>query len=333
MFRQDRLLKTCCDAPFASFLLPQMDIRDAEEILCLLDSCISAIKWRLRPSAKRRLETDVLALCTRLRAVVMVDYGGKMPELQDHLRDLLSSMRKECTLLLPLNIMIIEDMIYMVHVEGMAELSNLSLQQRLHFVNLEADPPQLILQTNQTLSMSEFVSVQKLFSSIFPCNAVVNTIHGAMPSSMDQSVELLQRNTNLASIADLAASQQCEIIDLTSFLKDMQITIPALNGWLLGYPVVYLFRKEHAADAVYNLSTKYLHIYKIVICRLQTPSRKACEEELLSFSVPYELSLEREKEAWAEAFFAHMLAKFETCKQVWSRIRLEVEEALHLCNT
>jgi len=31
--------------------------------------------------------------------------------------------------------------------------------------------------------------------------------------------------------------------------------------WLLGYPVVYLFGKEHISDAIYNLATKYLHIF------------------------------------------------------------------------
>lgn len=40
--------------------------------------------------------------------------------------------------------------------------------------------------------------------------------------------------------------------------------------WLLGYPVVYLFSKDHVADAVYNLSTKYLHIYKILVRRFIT---------------------------------------------------------------
>ncbi|KAK8960890.1 hypothetical protein KSP40_PGU014750 [Platanthera guangdongensis] len=302
-----------------------MDLRHAEEIRGLLDSCISLVKWRLRTPAKRRLP-DVLALCARLRAVVMVDYGGKMPELQVHLCDLMASMRKECALVLPLRIMVIEDMIYMIHAEGLTELCNLSLQQQLHFVNLEVDPPQLLLQANQTLTMSGFVSVQKLFSSLFQCDRTMDTIHGTTPPSMNPRVDLSEYNSNGASIAYSGASQPCEIVELTNFLKDTEITIPILNGWLLGYPVVYMFSKEHAADAVYNLSTQYLHIYKILICRRRTPSRKSCEEELLSFTVPYELSLGREKELWAEAFFSQLLAKLETCKQVWSSIRMEVTQ-------
>ena len=37
--------------------------------------------------------------------------------------------------------------------------------------------------------------------------------------------------------------------------------------WLLGYPVVYLFSKDHIEYAIYNLSTKFLRIYKILVHR------------------------------------------------------------------
>lgn len=37
--------------------------------------------------------------------------------------------------------------------------------------------------------------------------------------------------------------------------------------WLLGYPVVYLFGKDHISDAIYHLSTKYLHIFQVFVCR------------------------------------------------------------------
>ncbi|PQQ05140.1 uncharacterized protein Pyn_24327 [Prunus yedoensis var. nudiflora] len=36
--------------------------------------------------------------------------------------------------------------------------------------------------------------------------------------------------------------------------------------WLLGYPVVYMFIKEHGVKAVRNISSKYLHIYRISVC-------------------------------------------------------------------
>ena len=37
---------------------------------------------------------DILALCTGMRPVVMIDYGGKMPELQDHLCALLKFIQQ-----------------------------------------------------------------------------------------------------------------------------------------------------------------------------------------------------------------------------------------------
>jgi len=31
--------------------------------------------------------------------------------------------------------------------------------------------------------------------------------------------------------------------------------------------VVYLFGKDHISDAIYHLSTKYLHIFQVFVCR------------------------------------------------------------------
>ncbi|KAL0918869.1 hypothetical protein M5K25_010914 [Dendrobium thyrsiflorum] len=166
--------------------------------------------------------------------------------------------------------------------------------------------------------------VQILHSTFFDVDPDTDhTIEGYVARILDTLVDAIEEQLGVVQWRD----------DL--FAKDraprycyclVNVGLSLLSMWLLGYPVIYLFRKEHAADAVYNLSTKFLHIFKIVICRRQTPSRKSHEEELLSFSVPYELSCNRDKELWAKAFFAHLLAKFETCKQVWSSIRLEVTE-------
>lgn len=40
------------------------------------------------------LVVDILALCSRMRAVIMVDYGGKMPELKDQLCSLIRLCHK-----------------------------------------------------------------------------------------------------------------------------------------------------------------------------------------------------------------------------------------------
>lgn len=289
-----------------------MEAGDAEETVKLLDSCLARIKWRLRPSSKRRLEIDILALCTGLRPVVMVDYGGKMPELQEHLCALLSLTRKESTMLLPLRVMVIEDMIYIVHIKGFAEYAStsLSLQPQLMFIDLEQDPPKMLSHTDPNLVVSEFLAIQKLFTSLFPVDEIT-----AQPSECK-------------AVDDVCAStvpQISNVIDLSRIVKDVQITLPTLNGWLLGYPVVYLFGKDHATDAVYNLSTKSLRIYQIIIRRNQKPSTKSCEE-LMSFTVPDNLSLRQEKEPWAEAFLGRLLLKFESCRPVWADMQLEVNQ-------
>ena len=47
---------------------------------------------------------------------------------------------------------------------------------------------------------------------------------------------------------------------------------------------------------------------------------------LISFSVPYGLSMGGSKEEWAEAFLARLQEKWESCKNAWKSLRLEVSE-------
>ncbi|KAK7301769.1 hypothetical protein RJT34_12644 [Clitoria ternatea] len=70
---------------------------------------------------------------------------------------------------------------------------------------------------------------------------------------------------------DVSHSAQC--IDLSNYMDNTDITLPTLNGWLLGYPVVN-----------------------------NTLKKGTQAEELLSLSVPYDQS----SEEWAKAFLAHI---------------------------
>ncbi|CAK9168175.1 unnamed protein product [Ilex paraguariensis] len=72
-----------------------MEVSGLEEALKVFESSLSQTKWRLKASSKRRLETDVLALCVGMRPVIMVDYGGKMPELKERLCTFLKFCQKE----------------------------------------------------------------------------------------------------------------------------------------------------------------------------------------------------------------------------------------------
>lgn len=295
-----------------------MEVVDLEEVVKVLESSLSQTKWRLKTSSKRRLETDILALCTGMRAVIMVDYGGKMPELKERLCGFLKQCQKESSIFEHLRVMVIEDMIYLIHVQGIAELvkSSLDSEVELKFVDIEQDPPKMITQAEKSSIGMQLMSVQKLFSLVFPGDATDNDLahcHGTESIANAES-----------SVGDLIPSQSPEFIDLSSCMQDTLVTVPTLNGWLLGYPVVYLFSKEHIADAIYNLSTKSLHLFKISVWRNATSSKGSREDELMSFSVPYELSVEGSNEPWAEAFLAQMKARWESCKHVWGSLEMEV---------
>ncbi|CAN1335221.1 hypothetical protein LINPERPRIM_LOCUS36673 [Linum perenne] len=260
-----------------------MTFQATEEALQVLNSSVSQLKWRLRSPAKRRLEIDVLALLTEMRPVIMVDYGGKMPELQDHLCALIKLCQQESDVFQCLRVMVVDDMIYLIHIKGLAEYAMTSLNSKVEllFVNLERDPPE-----------------------------ADNVTNGKPATSSNPST----------SISD-------ELVDLSSCMQETQITVPTLNGWLLGYPVVYLFGKDFIADAICNLSTKYLRLFRILVRWGDAAAGKGSQlEELMSFSVPYELSMRGRKEEWAEAFLERLQMKWKKCRETWVSLEMEVEE-------
>ncbi|XP_056695088.1 uncharacterized protein [Spinacia oleracea] len=295
-----------------------MESAQMEEALNVLTFALSQIKWRLKPSSKLRLEIDVLALCSGMRPLVMVDYGGKMPELQQHLCSLLDLIHKESTIFQQLRVMVIEDMIYLLNVREFAEyvIWSLSSDAKQYFVDLEQDPPKMISTDSGSSAIKELVSVQNLFLLVFTSDGVNRD---ALPGGPGQS-EDYQKYAKASS----KLCQGSEALDFSSCMQDNQITIPTLNGWLLGYPVVYLFGKDHISDAIYNLSTKPLRLYKVLVHRNAPCSNASPLEELMSFSVPYDLSMEGRNEPWAEAFWLQVEAKREKCKQMWRSLKMEI---------
>ncbi|OVA00076.1 Protein of unknown function DUF4504 [Macleaya cordata] len=296
------------------------DTEVAELLIPLLDHFLCCQMQKQTNQSSEEVVWNILALCTGMRPVVMVDYGGKMPELQEHLLSVLQLSQKESSALRPLRIMVIDDMIYLIHVNGLAEYvkSSLNSEVELLFVDLERDPPKMVLQSEQNLNATELVSVQRFFSTVFPADARDKEL---FPCPRIDHV-----GNDKSPIGEIITPQSSsDIIDLSSCMQDYQVTIPTLNGWLLGYPVVYLFGKEHISDAIYNLSTKSLHLFQILIRRfvsfLFLPSKHP-----IVFSVPYNLSMGGKNEPWAEAFLARMLAKLETCKLVWTSLQMEVSE-------
>ncbi|PWA78782.1 hypothetical protein CTI12_AA213310 [Artemisia annua] len=283
-------------------------LKEEEEIKSAVEWSLAEIKWRLRPSSNRRLNTDILALCSGMRSVIMIDYGGKLPDLQLRLSSFLNQLRQhheESSIFENLRVMLIEDMIYLIHLKAIAHLINSSINKdfELHYVDLQQDPPQMVTEIEKSPVGAQFLSLQKLFSAVF-CGNVDSTSNVQVPDANNQP--------------------PCDIIDLSHLMQDTLVTLPTLNGWLLGYPVVYIFGKDHIEDAVYNLSTKSLHLFSIFVRRNSSSSKRPPEEELMSFSVPYDLSIDGDSEVWAEAFLARMKARWEGCKHVWESLRMEV---------
>ncbi|RLM84672.1 uncharacterized protein C2845_PM04G22160 [Panicum miliaceum] len=247
-----------------------------EEMLRVVEACAVRIRWRLRPGSKRRLLNDILFLCTGLRPVVLVDYGGTMPQLQENLCSLLHHSRQLLT-------------------------------------NIEANDTVL-----------ELVSIQDQFSAKYPVDAAVD-VPVIQPGITKQMSGLPERTIDAECTDNHDDDRTLLVVDLSSFLKTAQIALPSLNGWLLDYPVTYLFRNGSAEAAIQNLSKHSLHIYRVYVCGSYQSGAKQSEEELMSFSVPCGLSTKRREEPWAKSFIARMSEKLRRCSQVWTSVRLEVE--------
>ncbi|XP_061374768.1 uncharacterized protein LOC133316987 isoform X2 [Gastrolobium bilobum] len=260
-----------------------MEASELDESMKVLDSCLALINWRLKPSTKRRLQLDILALSTRMRPVVMVDYGGKMPELQHHLSSLLQLTQKDSPFFEHLRLMVIQDMIYLIHVTELAQHVRSSFNSekpQLLFVDLEHEPPKMITQIEKSQLAMQFISIQKLFLTSFCPEGITNPA----PS---QEAKCMDNNAN--STAHCFNAHSTEYIDLSNCMDNTDVTVPTLNG---------------------NSTLK----------------KGTQAEELLSFSVPYDLSMRGSDEQWAEAFLAHMRAKWERCANAWKSLKMEVTE-------
>ncbi|CAN6218354.1 unnamed protein product [Urochloa humidicola] len=287
-------------------------------MLRVVEACAVRIRWRLRPGSKRRLLNDILFLCTGLRPVVLMDYGGTMPQLQENLCSLLHHARQETSMLNPLRVMVINDMLYLIHVKGLAEHASPKArsQHQLAFMDLEKSCCKLLTDIEANDIVLELVSIQERFSAKYPVTR---------PGITKQMSGVPERTIDAECTDNHVDNRTLLVVDLSAFLDTAQIALPSLNGWLLGYPVTYLFRNGSAEAATQNLSKHSLHIYRVYVCGSCHSGAKQSEQELMSFSVPCCVSMKRDEEPWAKSFIAHMSEKLRRCNQVWSSMRLEVE--------
>ncbi|XP_066379896.1 uncharacterized protein [Miscanthus floridulus] len=290
-----------------------------DEMLQVVEACAARIRWRIRPASKRRLLNDILFLCTGFRPVVLVDYGGTMPQLQENLCSLLHHAQQETSILNPLRVMIIGDMLYLIHIKGLAEHAspNARSQQRLAFLDLEKRCCSLLTTIEDNDTVLELVSIQDQFAAKFPVDLSV-----VGPGITKQMSGIPQSTVDAECTNNHVEDRTLLVVDLSTFLENTQIALPSLNGWLLGYPVTYLFRNASFEAGIQNISRHSLHIYRVYVCRSYRSVGKQSEGELMSFSVPCGSSTKRDEEVCAKSF---MNEKLRRCNQVWASIRLQVE--------
>ncbi|KAJ1424468.1 hypothetical protein SESBI_11662 [Sesbania bispinosa] len=195
-----------------------MEVSELDEGMKVLDSCLALINWRLKPSSKH-----ILALSTRMRPVVMVDYGGIMPQLQQHLSSLLQLSQKESPIFEHLRLMVIQDMIYLIHVTELAHhvRSSLNSQPHLLFVDLEHESPEMITEMEKSQLAMQLMSIQKMFLTIFSPEGITNP-------SPSQETEKCIDDAN--STAQCSHSDSSVCIDLSNCMDNTDVTVPTLNG-------------------------------------------------------------------------------------------------------
>lgn len=163
--------------------------------------------------------------------------------------------------------MVIDDMAYIIHDKELAEHVSWSLsrqqQQQFVFLDIEQNPPnvlpifrkavmsrnhffsiqyyllsffmQMLSSVEDSELISEFVLIQKLFSSVFPVKEANRYLPADEPPSMvTAEKELMEsKNVNVAYISDSTEKASEDINDLCTFLHNARITLPSLNGWVL----------------------------------------------------------------------------------------------------
>eukprot|EP00250_Pteridium_aquilinum_P016491 c23130_g1_i1 orf=384-1166(+) len=230
----------------------------------LLLDCLSRMRFRLKASARHRLALDIAALCTGLRAVIMVDYAREVSQLQNQLSNFLHILAQEIRLISSIKVMCMDDIVYLIHVENLCVLMDETLKHsiKLEFVVLDDAEVRFALPMEKEEALNHFASFKNSFllqvsrgmksPEIFPLSGkdcpkanVADIIHGSVPLETCQGSQSIIAHTSSSSIGliDLGSSEAC-----------CEAALPTLNGWLLGYPVIYLLQKENISKAVRTLS-------------------------------------------------------------------------------
>lgn len=124
------------------------------------------------------------------------------------------------------------------------------------------------------------------------CEIEARSIHQSIQEVYKAIVEACRQNggTHPSSLSSVP------IIDLGSVIGDL--TLPTLNGCLLGYPAVYVVKDEDEGQAASRyLSSSTLRLHSVFADILGKKGiRRGTGDSMISFSLPIDLEGE---EAWA----------------------------------
>eukprot|EP00850_Spirogloea_muscicola_P011429 SM000071S21053 [mRNA] locus=s71:186908:189065:+ [translate_table: standard] len=245
----------------------------------------------------RRLAYDLLCLCSGMRATVMLDYMCIHPS---QLAAVLANLFQRIRISLSLGVMYMGGCSYVYHEKNLLSTGQATLDG-LHFTT----------------------------------NFVVLTAQGAKFADPEQHKFIHEQLVHFlahlsSSLSDMPAQGggvAGQYLDLEGYCQEGQLLLPTLNGWLLGYPVVYYFRKQQE-DAVTGLS--YVNLLQL---KLMLPSKLLRSgpvltkndadsvdlDILLSFTVPSALCPAGSDSPWARFLLTEYCNRQGKTAQLWDK--------------
>eukprot|EP00850_Spirogloea_muscicola_P006682 SM000032S12066 [mRNA] locus=s32:323842:327845:+ [translate_table: standard] len=193
----------------------------------------------------RRLAYDLLCLCSGMRATVMLDYMCIHPS---QLAAVLANLFQRIRVSSSLGVMYMGGCSYVYHEKNLLSTGQATLDG-LHFT------------TNFIILTAE--------GAKFAGPEQHKFIH-------EQLVHFLAHMSSLLNDMPAQGGVAGQYLDLEGYCQEGQLPLPTLNGWLLGYPVVYYFRKQQQ-NAVTGLS----HV-NLLQLKLMLPSKLLSSGPVLS---------------------------------------------------
>ncbi|XP_024384049.1 uncharacterized protein [Physcomitrium patens] len=220
-----------------------------------------------------------------------------------------------------LRVLHMEECGYLIHPSYMLEYMDRSLQSppQLLFVVLDDDIPRKASQVEHEAIVQSLLEIQQKLSSLFLAQNVSSC-------SLDDSQEFKRENLSAEAPVETAPS----VLE-AGITNGSGILLPTLNGWLLGYPVVYYFKEENTSKAGRCVTSGPVQLHQVLISStfLNSSPQKAGEltydeDELLSFTIPNSISPLNFSEDWSQLFLQRVAISVQRASNVWTSVRMEV---------